>query len=478
MTWNKSFIRFLKSLNSHACLNKFIQSMIVMMMAVTINTQPVFAENAITGIRTGSVVIDGGDAARLVVETQDVADINMFLLSDPYRLVIDFPSLKWRASGKGASGALQTPPLRSFRYGAPKPGVSRLVIEMAGPAAPVRVFRLPPNDRGHRLVVDMLDRGETAFRVASQAFKNNTQSPLALALEQPAKTGDVMLMPIKRPQQKSQISPKKWPNRDKNGLLLPWPKPREIIQLARSNAKGYTDINISHSDKWIVFIDAGHGGKDPGAIGISGLYEKDVTLSAAKELAKQLNATGRVRAVLSRDHDVYHKLRKRINLARQKKADVFISLHADAAENKKARGVSVFTLSEKASDKEAALLAKRENKADLIGGPDLGTTDPQVSTALLSMFQRESMNQSSVLAKYIINEFTGLPTPKRGHRFAGFAVLKSPDVPSVLIEMGFLTNSRDEKNLKSTAYRRDLMTRVKKAVMRYLDDLPSGPITQ
>ncbi len=437
------------------------------------------AENVITGLRTGSVLVENQSAARLVVETRNPADVNMFLLTDPYRLVIDFPTLKWRVDGRGLSGALQTPPMRSFRYGAPKPDVSRLVVELSAPAAPVRVFRLPPNEKGHRLVVDVLDRGETAFRLAGKALLNNKDKPLALQVEAPTQTETTMLMPVKRPVITAQ---KSWPERDSNGLLLPWPRPQQkdtapslqVYNAPKNTSKSTS--NFAKQDQWIVFIDAGHGGKDPGAIGHSGLYEKDVTLAAAKELARQLNATGRIKAVLSREGDVFHKLRKRIALARNQKADIFISLHADAAHNKKARGVSVFTLSETASDKEAALLASRENKADLIGGPDLGTTDPLVTTALLSMFQRESMNQSSVLAKYITDEFSGLPTPKRGHRFAGFAVLKSPDIPSVLIEMGFLTNKTDEKNLKSSRYRKDLMTRITSAVTRYLDDLPRGPI--
>ena len=439
----------------------------------------VAAENIMTGLRTGSVLIEGQSAARLVVETRNPADVNMFLLTDPYRLVIDFPTLKWRVDGRGLSGALQTPPMRSFRYGAPKPDVSRLVVELSSPAAPVRVFRLPPNEKGHRLVVDLLDRGETAFRLAGKALLNNKDKPLEVQINPQAQSEKTMLMPTKRPVRTAE---KSWPERDANGLLLPWPRPQQqdsaptvqVYNAPKNSSK--SPANVAKRDKWIVFIDAGHGGKDPGAIGHSGLYEKDVTLAAAKELAKQMNATGRIKAVLSRDDDVFHKLRKRIALARNQKADIFISLHADAASNKKARGVSVFTLSENASDKEAALLASRENKADLIGGPDLDTTDPLVTTALLSMFQRESMNQSSVLARYITDEFTGLPTPKRGHRFAGFAVLKSPDIPSVLIEMGFLTNKTDEKNLKSSRYRKDLMTRITSAVTRYLEDLPSGPL--
>jgi len=451
--------------------------------AVVMTMAAARAENAITGLRTGSVLIENNEAARLVVETKDPADVSMLLLTDPYRLVLDFPSLKWRAEGRGASGSLQTPPMRGFRYGAPNPTTSRLVIELSSPAAPVRVFRLPPNASGNRMVIDLLDRGETAYRLAARALQAH-QKPLALTVEQEAAEQTTMLMPVKRPFLPEEViaqgkrPAETRPDRDANGLLLPWPRPSQQEASSTANASARSAVTVKNyadpKDKWVVFIDAGHGGKDPGAIGYSGQKEKDVTLRAAKELARQLNATGRIKAILSRDTDVYHKLRKRIQLARNQKADIFISLHADAAENKKARGVSVFTLSETASDKEAALLASRENKADLIGGPDLGTTDPLVTTALLSMFQRESMNQSSILAKAIIDEMSGLPTPKRGHRFAGFAVLKSPDIPSVLIEMGFLTNRNDEKNLKSSSYRKDLMARITRAVVTYLDNINGG----
>ena len=347
------------------------------------------------------------------------------------------------------------------------------MFDLNGPAAPVRAFRLAANDRGHRFVVDLLDRGDTAFKLASSALLKNKDKPLNLGVSKAKSNEKVMLLPQQRPQNY-------WPAKDRNGMLLPQPRPEVVASSQDINdvvsdltttipepvqAKSYAE----RKSKWVVFIDAGHGGKDPGAIGVSGQYEKDITLKAALELARQLNATGKVKAVLSRDKDVYHKLRKRINLARASKADVFISLHADAAPNKKAKGVSVFTLSDKASDKEAARLAARENKADLIGGPDLDTTDPQVTTALLGMFQRESMNQSSILAKEMNKDFEGLSTAKRGHRFAGFAVLKSPDIPSVLVEMGFLTNKSDEKKLRSNAYIKDLMGRITRSVVRYLE---------
>ena len=173
------------------------------------------------------------------------------------------------------------------------------------------------------------------------------------------------------------------------------------------------------------FIDAGHGGKDPGAIGQLA-KEKDITLAAAIELARQLQASGQIRAVLSRRDDRYLKLRQRIKLARAQNADLFVSLHADSAASKSARGMSVFTLSETASDKEAAALAQNENKADLIGGPDLGVEDPEAANELLRMFQRESMNQSTHFARKILQEIRDMPGgDKRGHRFAGFAVLKA-----------------------------------------------------
>jgi N-acetylmuramoyl-L-alanine amidase len=495
----------------HFVIVSMLSIALVMIMAGLAKTAPA-ASVDIVGLRTGQVEIEGltggqSEAVRLVVETSHKVEVSMFLLTEPYRLVLDLPRSGWDVPGRGPEGRLDQLPLKSYRLGKPRPGVTRLVFDLDSPAAPVRAFRLPADERGHRFVVDILDRGETAFKLASAALLRNRDKPLKLGQPEaergeaalltpkrrpanlnsasllpkrrPEGLGSTVLLPKKRPDSfdSADLLPKRRPDTNSGTSLVPLPRPED-------SGSGGTVIDDLTADipaiikapsyaekksKWIVFIDAGHGGKDPGAIGVSGLHEKRVTLKAAKELARQLNATGRVKAVLSRDRDVFHKLRHRINLARREKADIFISLHADAAHTKKARGVSVFTLSDQASDKEAALLASRENKADLIGGPDLDTTDPQITTALLGMFQRESMNQSAVLAMELTAGFEGLPTPRRGHRFAGFAVLKSPDIPSVLIEMGFLTNSRDEANLKSDAYIRDLMSRITTSVLRYFD---------
>ena len=455
----------------------FIVATLITFISVSATSTSVFAADII-GLRTGQVEIEGisteqNKGMRLVIETSQRVDVSMLLLADPYRLVLDLPQSEWKVPGRPETRSFNRALLKGYRLGNPKPGVTRLVFDLNGPVAPVRAFRLAANDRGHRFVVDLLDRGDTAFRLASSALLKNRDKPLNLGVSKTKPNEEVILLPRSRPQNH-------WLARDQNGMLLPQPRPDDV---AFSNVVDdvVDDLTIhipkavsvpsyaERKSKWVVFIDAGHGGKDPGAIGITGQREKDITLKASIELALQLNATGKVKAVLSRDHDVFHKLRKRINLARTEKADVFISLHADAAHNAKAYGVSVFTLSDKASDKEAERLASRENKADLIGGPDLDTTDPQVRTALLGMFQRESMNQSAILAMEITRDFEGLPTAKRGHRFAGFAVLKSPDIPSVLIEMGFLTNKSDEKKLKSNAYISDLMSRITRSVIRYLE---------
>ena len=253
------------------------------------------------------------------------------------------------------------------------------------------------------------------------------------------------------------------------------PKSKRSLQ-AKQSLGSYTpafDSSLLPKRKnrlWVVFIDAGHGGKDPGAIGKSGTKEKVVTLTAARDLAKQLAATGKIEPILARRDDRYLKLRERIRLARRRQSDVFISLHADSAHSAKARGSSVFTLSDSASDKEAAALARKENKADLIGGPDLGVEDPEAAGELLRMFQRESMNQSSHLAAAILKQIRDMPgSDRRGHRFAGFAVLKAPDMPSVLVEMGFLSNRDDEKNLRDPDYLRKLNSRLTKAIINYLN---------
>jgi N-acetylmuramoyl-L-alanine amidase len=218
----------------------------------------------------------------------------------------------------------------------------------------------------------------------------------------------------------------------------------------------------------VVAIDAGHGGQDPGAISLSGAYEKQITLAMARALREELKTLHRYKAVLTRNSDRFIRLRDRIAIAHAAGADLFISLHADTVQSSTVRGLSVYTLSERASDAEAAALAERENKVDLIGGIKLAGETPEVTNILIDLIQRETMNDSSQVASMLVSELDEetLLLP-RTHRFAGFAVLKAPDVPSVLIELGYLSNPADERLLLSSKHRRKLAQGIARAIDGY-----------
>ena len=429
--------------------------LVVICLWLSTGISAAMAQNSITGMRVGSVTVDGQSALRLVVETQVPAAAKISLLEAPYRLVLDLPETEWMVAGVPGKGSLSQSPASTYRFGSPSPGIGRLVVELDSAAAPVRAFALPPSEGGHRMVIDLLDRGVTAFRVAAGALRN-AQGSVFETVQLSVQTPNVAVVPAPKaaPEPKDASTAQAVTGRQVD-IVLPTRKPT----------------------RWVVFIDPGHGGKDPGAIGKSGTYEKDITLAAAQALARQLRNTGRVTALLTRSDDRYLKLRQRIQIARDRNADLFVSLHADSAHHAKAHGISVFTLSDKASDKEAAALARKENKSDLIGGPDLGVEDPEAANELLRMFQRESMNQSTYFAASILREIQDLPGgDRRGHRFAGFAVLKAPDIPSVLVEMGFLSNRKDEANLNKKSYREKLAVRLRTAIINYLEEY--GPELQ
>ena len=227
--------------------------------------------------------------------------------------------------------------------------------------------------------------------------------------------------------------------------------------------------NIS-KNKYFVFIDPGHGGRDPGAIGHLGTLEKNITLKTSIMLKEALKKYNNINTILSRDKDIYLSLKERTNLAKINNADIFISIHADSSKNKKAKGISVFSLSDKASDKEAKMLAKRENEVDNFLANKNKIRDPIIFDTLIKMFQRKAMNDSSYLAKKILSnlEKTKLAV-NRGHRFAGFSVLKSYDIPSVLIEVGFLSNKQEEKKMLSTPYLNEVSNGLADAVKKYFD---------
>lgn len=200
----------------------------------------------------------------------------------------------------------------------------------------------------------------------------------------------------------------------------------------------------------LVFLDPGHGGKDPGAQGVRGTKEKSVVMAIARELQRELQAGGRYRVMLTRSSDSYVALRERVARAQAAKADLFLSLHADSCENPDVRGASVYTLSEQATDRETAALAARENRADaVVAGMRLADKPDIVASTLVAMAQRGTVNDSRRLAETIVQSFSrnGVRLLPRTHRQAGFAVLTSPDIPAALVELGYLSNPQDEKLL-------------------------------
>lgn len=246
-------------------------------------------------------------------------------------------------------------------------------------------------------------------------------------------------------------------------------KPEQAVQPARTPATGYRDI--------VIAVDAGHGGEDPGAIGPTGTHEKKVVLQIARKLVEMINRERGMRAVLTRTGDYFLPLRKRIELARRHKADLFVSIHADAFHNRRVSGSSVYVLSSRgASSEHARWLAERENASDLIGGVSLDDKDNLLASVLLDLSQTASLEASIDAAEEVLKGLKRVgKVHKPGVESAGFAVLKSPDIPSMLVETAFISNPGEEKKLNSSAYRRKLAQALATGIKRYFEDnAPEG----
>lgn len=366
-------------------------------------SDPVLAVTRASGVRLGR----HDQFTRVVMDLGEEVHFSVFTLAEPYRVVVDLPEIDWQLEQQGLFGGNGM--VKALRYGLFQPGNSRVVLDLVRPARVKQAFVLPPGGaNGWRFVLDL---EETAHDVFLQAAGPTNR------------VGTFQLEQI--PQQ----------------AVLQSPNP----------------VQKPVNRKPVIVLDPGHGGIDPGAIGTSGTYEKHITLAAAREFRDLLARDGRFTVKLTRDRDVFLKLRERINVARSYGADLFISLHADAHNDPKVKGLSVYTLSENASDSEAAALAKEENKADIIAGVDLSHESAEVTNILIDLAQRETMNLSSQVAEQMIGELRREVTLlRRTHRFAGFAVLKAADVPSILVEMGYLSNREEERLLRTASYRAKL----------------------
>jgi len=363
------------------------------------------AAPSVTGVRVGATP----ERTRFVIEMTEKADYQVMTLANPYRMVIDFEHLQWSVDDRTIKpGGL----IENIRYGRFTADTSRVVLDLSGPAEAAQIFTLPPQGNyPTRFVVDLKPTSKKTF-----------------------------LAGINRP------------DRDPSFRL-------------RTTQPAITPPPRVHG-KRIIVVDAGHGGIDPGTLGSTGPDEKMVTLAVAKELKRQFEATGRYTVVLTRDTDIFLPLRTRVEVARQAKADLFISLHCDSISNSKVRGSTVYTLSETSSDKEAAALARKENRSDIIAGVNLDGESDDVSSILIDLAQRETMNYSAEFAELLVPSLgKSLIMRTNSHRFAGFVVLKAPDVPSVLIEMGFLSNPSDARFM----YSREGQAQIAAGVVRATD---------
>lgn len=382
------------------------------------------------------------DKIRMVIELSEVADFRAFVLDNPYRLVVDLPGFNWQ------TGMIERPDsaaIQDVRQGRLQPGISRIVFDLSKAMAIQSAFVLPGGATGkNRLVIDYSPVGFQDFKSARNKIFG-TLDP-------------------------DRMKPETVTQQDQNGVFPPRPP-----------IKPSTSYDKTPQYKPLVVIDPGHGGIDPGTIGKNHLYEKDIVLKIGHELKKELLATGRYRVIMTREDDTFIKLKDRVTFARNHKADLFISLHADSTPDKNTRGTSVYTLSKKASDQQTAKLAEKENSADLVGGIDLSTEDEQVAYILGDFLMTDTMNQSKFFANTLVSNMKatrGVSLLRNPHRYAGFAVLKAPDIPSILIETGFMSNANEANLLNQSRHRRQIASAIVEGVNAYFEHVQRNEMSE
>ena len=366
------------------------------------------------------------DHTRVVFDTSGGVKYKIFSLNNPSRVVIDVPSArasKTLVAAKNQSGLVQ-----GIRTARKDKDTLRIVLDLTQGAKP-KSFSLKPNDKyGHRLVVDLYEQGgapvKTASKAATQQNTTKTASTAAASKAAPVKT------------------------------------------TLKAADTPFRDL--------VIAIDAGHGGEDPGAVGRRGTREKTVVLDIARKLAALIKKEPGMRPVMIREGDYYIGLRQRINKARKHNADLFISIHADAFHDRRAHGSSVFVLSNRgASSEMARWLAAKENAADLAGGVSLDDKDDVLASVLLDLSQSASREASHEVASNMLGELKRVgKTHKSTVQSAGFMVLKSPDIPSILVETAFISNPTEETNLRSSRYQQKLARAMLNGIRDYFDNNP------
>jgi N-acetylmuramoyl-L-alanine amidase len=374
------------------------------------------------------------DYTRVAIEHNAPLKFTHFMVKNPERLVVDLEGIEFNSVLEGLADKIapDDPNIKLLRAGRFKPGVVRLVMELKNEVRPQVFVLAPVGEYGHRLVLDVYPL-EPPDALLQLLEKND--SALANTDQQPEKAAEPS----------AEVRPE---------------RPRQ--------GKPVVDRLVT------VTLDPGHGGEDPGAVGSGGSYEKNVTLAVAKRLKAKIDAEPNMRAVLTRDTDFFVPLHMRVQKARRIQSDLFVSIHADAFVRSDANGSSVFALSESgASSSAARYLAQKENAADLVGGVNIDVKDPMLARTLLDLSQTATISDSLKLGKAVLNEIGGINRLHKGSvEQAGFAVLKAPDIPSILIETAFISNPEEERRLNDDAYQDKMAEAILSGMKKYFAKNP------
>ena len=373
------------------------------------------------------------DYTRVTIELGAPLKFSHFTIKNPDRLVVDLEGVEFNGALEGLADKIlpDDPNIKLLRAGRFKPGVVRLVMELKNEVKP-QVFELAPvGNYGHRLVLDVYPL-EPPDPLMQLLQKNESPGLPGSEAEKQQDATDVTKAERRRP------------------------------------GKPVVDRLVT------ITLDPGHGGEDPGAVGRGGSYEKHVTLAIAKRLKAKIEAEPNMRAVLTRETDYFVPLHTRVQKARRIRSDLFVSIHADAFIRPDANGSSVFALSENgASSSAARYLAQKENAADLIGGVNIDVKDPMLARTLLDLSQTATISDSLKLGREVLSELGGINRlHKASVEQAGFAVLKAPDIPSILIETAFISNPEEEKRLNDEAYQEKMAEAIIAGIRRYFSKNP------
>lgn len=422
------------------------------------------------------------DYTRITLEAGSPIIYKMTLLKNPERVVVDVENIELNQVVKSLSEKIlaSDPYISQLRVAKFKPTVVRLVVDLKTEVKP-NIFTLPPaGDYKYRLVLDIYPVKDPLMAMLAErdgmAVTAENKLPTQQSSAEPSAPGieGAVATPaedIKTAEVSAQIKPAEGEK--------PADGNQDVAQSSTQAAPVKEEVKNKSIDKDIrqitIAIDAGHGGEDPGARGASGTREKDITLAVAKKLKAKIDEEPGMRGVLTRDDDYFIPLHGRVVKARKLQADLFVSIHADAFTNPAARGSSVFALSEKgATSASARYLAKKENESDLIGGVSLNVKDPVLARTLLDLSQTATINDSLKLGKAVLGHIGEINKLHKNHvEQAGFAVLKSPDIPSILVETAFISNPEEERKLNDDAYQDKLVLSILAGIKKYFATNPA-----